>query len=93
MSEVIIEDPVWQAIISDPQLANVRRKLSFHEIRLIVRHAQGAPQRPLAQTLAERVMQAHEWGYRDPVVGGFVEDRLPFDLAEAVLAMAKPDAP
>ena len=41
MSNIQIEDPVWQAIMSDPQLANVRRKLSFHEIRLIVRHAQG----------------------------------------------------
>lgn len=40
MSAVQIEDPVWAAIMADEQLANARRKLSFHEIRLIIRHAQ-----------------------------------------------------
>lgn len=42
MSAVQIEDPVWAAIMADDQLANARRKLSFHEIRLIIRHAQNA---------------------------------------------------
>ena len=39
------------------------------------------------RALAEGAMQPHEWGYRDPVVGGFVEDRTPFDLADRALAL------
>lgn len=39
MSQIIIEDAAWKAIMADPRLANARRKLSFHEIRLIVQHA------------------------------------------------------
>ena len=39
------------------------------------------------RALAEGAMQPHEWGYRDPVVGGFVEDRTPFDLADHVLRL------
>jgi hypothetical protein len=39
MSEVRIEDSGWAAIMADPELAAARRKLSFHEIRLIVKHA------------------------------------------------------
>lgn len=39
MSRIIIEDEGWKTIMADPQLANARRKLSFHEIRLIVQHA------------------------------------------------------
>ncbi len=39
------------------------------------------------RVLAEGAMQPHEWGYRDPVVGGFVEDRTPFDLADHVLRL------
>lgn len=39
MSEVRIECPIWEAIMADPQLAAARRKLSFHEIRLIINHA------------------------------------------------------
>lgn len=50
--------------------------------------ARPVPQSAATSVLAERVMQAHEWGYRDPVVGGFVEHGLPFDLAAAVLAQA-----
>lgn len=39
MSQIVVEDPVWQAILADPELTNARRKLSFHEIRQIIRHA------------------------------------------------------
>lgn len=39
MSQIIIEDEGLKAIMADPQLAAARRKLSFHEIRLIVKHA------------------------------------------------------
>lgn len=39
MSQIIIEDEGWKAIMTDPKLEAVRRKLSFHEIRLIVNHA------------------------------------------------------
>lgn len=33
---------VWQRIAADPELANARRKLSIHEIRLIIKHAKEA---------------------------------------------------
>lgn len=46
MSQIIIEDPVMKAIMADPELANARRKLSFHEIRLIVQHARNEPKCP-----------------------------------------------
>lgn len=39
MSQVIIQDAGWAAIMADPQLQRARQKLSFHEIRLIVNHA------------------------------------------------------
>jgi hypothetical protein len=39
------------------------------------------------RALAQGAIQPHEWGYRDPVVGGFVEDRTPFDLADHVLRL------
>jgi hypothetical protein len=39
MSVVEIRDAGWQAIMDDERLASARRKLSFHEIRLIVDHA------------------------------------------------------
>lgn len=42
MSEVRIEDAGWQAIMDDERLAAARRKLSFHEIRLIIDHARNA---------------------------------------------------
>jgi hypothetical protein len=42
MSKIVIEDAGWQAIMADPKLAAARRKLSFHEIRLIVDHARKA---------------------------------------------------
>jgi hypothetical protein len=39
MSQVLIECPIWKAILADERLAAARRKLSFHEIRLIIGHA------------------------------------------------------
>jgi hypothetical protein len=42
MSEVHIEDPAWVAIMADERLSGARRKLSFHEIRLIIDHARNA---------------------------------------------------
>lgn len=39
MSQIIIDDAGWAAIMADPQLQGARRKLSFHEIRLIIDHA------------------------------------------------------
>jgi hypothetical protein len=45
MSKIIIEDAGWKAIMADPQLASARRKMSFHEIRLIVDHARRNPPR------------------------------------------------
>jgi hypothetical protein len=39
MSEIIVECPIWKAILADERLAGARRKLSFHEIRLIIDHA------------------------------------------------------
>jgi hypothetical protein len=39
MSQIIVEDEGWKALMADPRLAAARRKLSFHEIRLIVQHA------------------------------------------------------
>ena len=38
-------------------------------------------------TLAEHLMGPHEWGYRDPVVGGFIEDNTPFDAAARIAEM------
>lgn len=43
------------------------------------------------RALAEGAMHPHEWGYRDPVEGGFVEDRAPFDLADHVLRLLLTD--
>jgi hypothetical protein len=42
MSNIEIKDAGWQAIMDDERLASARRKLSFHEIRLIVDHARTA---------------------------------------------------
>ena len=39
MSAWTITDPTWKAIAEDDRLASARRKLSIHEIRLIVGHA------------------------------------------------------
>lgn len=33
----------WDAIKADPQLARARQKLSAHELKLIIEHAQSAP--------------------------------------------------
>lgn len=46
MSQVIFADAGWKAIMEDPRLADARRKLSFHEIRLIMQHARGAVRSP-----------------------------------------------
>ena len=43
MSELRIEDAGYLAIMADPELARARRKLSLHEIRLIVNHARRNP--------------------------------------------------
>jgi hypothetical protein len=43
VSEIIIQDEGLQAIMDDPKLAAARRKLSFHEIRLIMKHARKCP--------------------------------------------------
>jgi hypothetical protein len=42
MSQIIVEDEGWKALMADPRLAAARRKLSFHEIRLIVQHARAS---------------------------------------------------
>lgn len=34
--------------------------------------------------LVERLYGPHEWGYRDPVEGGFIEDATPFEAADAL---------
>jgi hypothetical protein len=39
MSQIVVECPIWKAILADDRLASARRKLSFHEIRLIIGHA------------------------------------------------------
>lgn len=39
MSEITIVGEAWAAIMADPKLEKARRKLSFHEIRLIMTHA------------------------------------------------------
>ena len=39
MSSIQIDDAGFAAIMADPKLERARRKLSFHELRLIVRHA------------------------------------------------------
>lgn len=42
MSEVIIEDAGWQAIMDDERLKRARSRLSFHELRLIIDHARSS---------------------------------------------------
>lgn len=39
MSNIEIVDEGFAAIMADPKLKRAREKLSFHELRLIVRHA------------------------------------------------------
>ncbi len=39
----------WDAIKADPQLARARQKLSAHELKLIIEHAQAAPVGKLSQ--------------------------------------------
>jgi hypothetical protein len=50
MSGFIVESPAWQAIMNDPELQRARQKLSFHEIRLIMKHARQAGSCPLCPT-------------------------------------------
>jgi len=38
----------WDRILADPELARARQKLSIHEIRMIVKHAQATPPAPAA---------------------------------------------
>jgi len=38
----------WDRILADPELARARQKLSIHEIRMIVKHAQATPPVPAA---------------------------------------------
>jgi hypothetical protein len=45
VSEIIVKCPIWAAIAADPELKRARQKLSFHEIRLIIRHALESPPR------------------------------------------------
>lgn len=51
----------WDAIMADPQLAKVRRKLSIHEIRMIILHAKKdlAPVRAAAKALVEKIDVIH----------------------------------
>lgn len=35
-------------------------------------------------TMIDRLCGPHEWGYRDPVEGGFVEDLTPFDAGHEI---------
>lgn len=51
MSQLIIQDAGYAAIMADPELAGARRKLSLHEIRLIVKHAR---ENPAATSAGER---------------------------------------
>jgi hypothetical protein len=37
--------------------------------------------------LVEHLHGPHEWGYRDPVEGGFIEDHTPFHAADAIEAL------
>jgi hypothetical protein len=43
MSQLIIEDSGWRAIMEDDRLKRARTRLSLHEIRLIVQHARAHP--------------------------------------------------
>jgi hypothetical protein len=58
MSQIAIQDPVWAAIMADPELQQARRKLSFHEIRLIINHAKAVKcplcARPMLGALCEK---------------------------------------
>ena len=45
------------------------------------------PYSPLTIELAQRVQQAHEWGYRGLVGEGFIKDNAPLDLANYVLSL------
>lgn len=38
MSELIVESKNWQALLADPTLARARSRLSFDELRTIMRH-------------------------------------------------------
>lgn len=42
MSQIIIEAEALKAIMADPALERARKRLSFHELRLIIRHVRNA---------------------------------------------------
>jgi hypothetical protein len=44
---------VWDRIAADPELKRARQKLSLHELRLIIQHAQNAPKD--TRTKAEKI--------------------------------------
>lgn len=80
MSQIVIEDEGWKAIMADPQLWRARTKLSFHEIRMIVRHARqttsgthnsaqdAGGERNSASDMVGRVAQAINRARMDPCV-------------------------
>ena len=43
MSALILQDEAYKAIFADPELERARKKLSLHEIRLIVNHVRANP--------------------------------------------------
>jgi hypothetical protein len=66
MSQVIIEDPAWKAIMTDDRLAGARRKLSFHEIRLIINHTRAEATRTPEAALREALrFYADAWEDHD----------------------------
>lgn len=47
-----------------------------------------SPSSPSPQRLLDNVLGVHEWGYRDPVEGGFIADDAPFRMAELLASGA-----
>jgi hypothetical protein len=48
-----MSDNAWDRIGADPRLASARRRLSIHEIRLIIQHAQARHDAALRAIVAE----------------------------------------
>lgn len=80
MSQVIIEDAGWEAIMADPKLQHARSKLSFHEIRLLIRHARA---RDRAALITIRELLAEEAG--EPSLAGSA-----FMIADAAICPSDP---
>lgn len=80
MSQVIIEDAGWEAIMADPKLQHARSKLSFHEIRLLIRHARA---RDRAALLTIRELLADDAG--EPSLSGHA-----FMIADAAICPSDP---